>query len=137
MSDLSRRWLTVAAGIGALAVVLGAFGAHGVPSYLEQQGFSADAVAKRLADFQTAARYHMFGALFLMGVSIAYGQLTSTARVVACWTMIAGLVLFCGAVYAVALVPDELRGTFGAIAPFGGTLMIAGWVALGVAARPR
>ena len=137
LSSSARRWLMVAAAVGALAVVLGAFGAHGVPSYLEKQGFAPESVAKRLADFQTAARYHMFAALFLVAVAVVFDQLSSTARLVACWTMVIGGLLFCGSVYGVALVPDTLRPTFGAVAPFGGSLMIAGWVALAIAARPR
>ncbi|WP_425395509.1 DUF423 domain-containing protein [Aeoliella sp.] len=136
MSPHARRWLFVAAIIGALAVVLGAFGAHGVPHYLEGRGFEGDNLAKRLADFETAARYHMYTALFLVAAAlVADRQQACKALKLAYWGMLLGAVLFCGSVYAVALVPDDLRGTFGAIAPFGGILMIVGWVALAIAAR--
>ncbi|MCO6042792.1 DUF423 domain-containing protein [Aeoliella sp. ICT_H6.2] len=138
MDQQARRWLLVASIVGALAVVLGAFGAHGVPHYLEGQGFEGENLAKRLADFETAARYHMYAAFFLVAAAlVADRQPTCKALLLACWSMLVGMLLFSGSVYAVALVPDDLRGTFGAIAPFGGTLMIVAWASLAVAARRK
>lgn len=137
MARDARRWLLVAAVTGTLAVVLGAFGAHGVPSYLESCGFDASAVADRLHDFNTAARYHMYGALFLLGVVLFIDRNASRSLTAAAWCMLAGIVVFSGAVYAVALVPDEQRGMFGVLAPIGGSLMIAAWVALAVGAMGK
>lgn len=135
MNSQARRWLFIASVTGALAVVLGAFGAHGVPHYLEGQGFEGENLAKRLADFEAAARYHTYAALFLVGAALVADRRESCkALTIACWSMLVGMLLFSGSVYAVALVPDNLRGTFGAIAPFGGTLMIVAWVTLAVAA---
>lgn len=137
MTDRAKRWLLIAAVVGALSVAIGAFGAHGVPSYLESNGFSKASIAKRLDDFHTAARYNTNGALFLLGLSLAFDRLSGRAPTVAAWCMLLGVVIFCGAVYAVALVPDDWRSLFGRLAPIGGSLMIAGWVALAVAAAGR
>ncbi|MGI9458053.1 MAG: DUF423 domain-containing protein, partial [Aeoliella sp.] len=68
MRKLSRRWIAFASVLGALAVVFGAFGAHGVPSYLEGRSYDDAAIAERLGDFETAAQYQMYGALFLLGM---------------------------------------------------------------------
>jgi uncharacterized membrane protein YgdD (TMEM256/DUF423 family) len=137
MNKTPQRWLFNAAVIGALATIFGAFGAHAVPGYLESRAFDAASTTERLEDFETAARYHMYGALFLLGVAIVMHQAATRALSVAAWCMLLGMAVFCGAVYAVALVPEELRGTFGMLAPIGGTLMIAAWVALAVAACNR
>ena len=137
MTREARRWLLVAAVTGALAVVLGAFGAHGVPTYLKSCGLDAPAIADRLHDFNTAARYHMYGALFLFGSAILIDRSTARSPTVAAWCMLMGIVVFSGAVYAVALVPDEQRATFGMLAPIGGSLMIAAWVALAIGAAGR
>lgn len=134
MSRLCEVWLLCAAVVGGLAVVLGAFGAHGVPSYLQQQGYDSAAVAIRLANFETAARYQTYAALFLLGLALAIDRKPLQIWNIAGWAMLAGALLFSGILYTVALVPDELRGTFARFAPIGGGLMIAGWLALGIGA---
>lgn len=134
MTDRAKRWLLIAAATGTLSVAIGAFGAHGVPSYLESRGFDEASIDKRLDDFHTAARYHTYGALFLCAISLIMDRLVGRAIQVAAWCMLAGLIVFSGAVYAVALVPEDMRGVFGMLAPLGGSLMIAAWVALAVAA---
>jgi uncharacterized membrane protein YgdD (TMEM256/DUF423 family) len=135
MNPSAKFWLVVACVAGALGVVLGAFGAHGVPSFLEDQGYDAPAVASRLGEFETAARYHLFGALFLVGVALLADRVRCRATTVAGSCMLAGMLVFCGAVYAVALVPPDLRSTFGMMAPIGGTLMIVAWISLAFTAR--
>jgi uncharacterized membrane protein YgdD (TMEM256/DUF423 family) len=132
MTKTSRQWIFVAAVTGALAVVVGAFGAHAVPAYLQSRALNTASIAERLENFNIAARYHMYGALFLFGIALLIDRWPSRALSVAAWCMLFGILVFSGAVYAVALVPDEMRGTFGMLAPVGGTLMIAGWVALAV-----
>ncbi len=132
MTKPAKRWLLVAAITGALSVVIGAFGAHAVPNYLESRAFDEVAIANRLDDFHTAARYHTYAALFLVGLALVMDRLTTRAIAVAAWCMLIGVIVFSGAVYAVALVPDDMRRTFGMLAPIGGSLMIAAWVALAV-----
>ena len=129
-----QRWLAVAAILGAAAVAMGAFGAHAVPNSLAKRGMDEIAIQMRLDEFNTAARYHMYAVLFLVGVSLAGRQGVSRSLVIAAWCMLAGVAIFSGAVYAVALVPDESRRLFGMMAPVGGSLMIAGWIALALAA---
>jgi uncharacterized membrane protein YgdD (TMEM256/DUF423 family) len=112
--------------LGGLAVVLGAFGAHGLDDYLVEHN--------QAVNYETAVRYQMYHALALVLVGLlAERQATSTLRV-AGWCFVAGMVLFCGALYGVAIARISRLGM---VAPIGGTLLIAGWAALAVAAFRR
>jgi uncharacterized membrane protein YgdD (TMEM256/DUF423 family) len=94
---------------GALAVAAGAFGAHGLKDRLEPRA---------LEIFETAARYHMYHALamVLAGVIGAKG---------AGWSFQAGIVVFSGSLYALALTDVKVLG---AITPIGGLALLAGWI---------
>ncbi len=108
----------LAAALGALnallAVGAGAFGAHGLKKRL-----SAD----MLAVFETGARYHMFHALGLFACAWMISRGASGARVAA-WLMLAGIVIFSGSLYALAL--SGVR-TLGAITPVGGVCLLVSW----------
>jgi uncharacterized membrane protein YgdD (TMEM256/DUF423 family) len=139
----SRSWTTLGAILAALAVVMGAFGAHGVDSYFVEKyaetgaktigGFEVPASYKYLEDFNTAARYHMYHALGLIAVGLLSSVRPSKSLQVAGWSFVLGIVLFSGSLYVLTLTGQTWLG---AITPFGGTLMIAGWIALAVATCP-
>ena len=99
------------------SVALGAFGAHALKSRLS---------AEALAVFETGARYQMFHALALLLVA-ALPQLRAS---LAGWLFVAGTILFCGSLYALAL--SGVRG-WGAITPVGGLCFLAGWAVLALA----
>jgi uncharacterized membrane protein YgdD (TMEM256/DUF423 family) len=108
---------------GALAVALGAFGAHGLKSRLS---------AARLENYETAARYQMYHALALLAVFFAARQWPASALpALAGWLFVAGTLLFSGSLYLLVLT-DERR--WGAVTPLGGLAFIAGWVCLALAA---
>ncbi len=108
--------------LGALAVALGAFGAHGLKARLD---------AGRLAIFETAARYQLMHALALLAAGLAAAQWPASPWPVwAGWLFIAGILLFSGSLYL--LVFTDKRA-FGAITPLGGLAMIAGWLCLALA----
>ena len=103
--------LLAAAALNALvATVAGAFGAHVLEGRLD---------AHHLDIWQTAARYHMYHALG-MGLCSVVGA--SRAG----WVMQAGVAVFAGSLYALALSGVDVLG---AITPFGGVAFIAGWIA--------
>lgn len=112
------RLAAVAAGLGAVGVALGAFGAHGLEGAV---------TAERLATWQTAAQYHQVHAL----AGVAAGALAALRRSGAArWAarlFLAGVALFSGSLYALVLLD---AGVLGAVAPLGGLAFIAGWVAL-------
>ena len=105
----------LAGAAGATAVVLGAFGAHAL------RGTIGDAA---LATWHTGVEYHFWHALALF---VAVAMLPAgRARGVAVWSFVAGIVLFSGSLYALALGAPRLTG---AITPFGGVAFIVGWLA--------
>lgn len=128
----ARRTIATAAIWGALGFALGAFGAHGLPSFLTEAGFSPEAVATRLTTFETAARYHLYGALALLALGVAQRQQASRAWTVAGWLLLAGTLLFSGSLYGLALT--EGWKWLGPVTPLGGLLTIAGWIAIAVGA---
>ena len=104
-----------------LAVAAGAFGAHALKKRLD---------AEMLAIFETGARYHMYHALGLFAVAWM-AQRCPPGTQAAGWALLAGIVLFSGSLYALALT--GVRG-LGAITPFGGVAFLVGWALLGWAA---
>jgi len=108
---------------GALAVALGAFGAHALKNRLGQE---------RLETFETGVRYQMYHALALLFAAFAVGHWpASSLPVYAGWLFVAGSLLFSGSLYL--LVLSQKRG-WGAVTPFGGVAFIAGWVCLAITA---
>lgn len=122
-TGVHRTFLALAALLGMLAVVAGAFGAHALQARLQPD---------RLAIFETAARYQMYHALALLGVAWASAALRGAALVGAAgWLFVAGAVVFSGSLYLLALGGPRWLG---AITPLGGLALIAGWGLLGLAA---
>lgn len=107
------------AGLGALlaglAVVAGAFGAHALRARIGPE---------MLAVFETGARYQMYHALALLALAWATTQWQLPHAAPVGWLFVAGIVLFSGSLYLLALT--GARG-FGAITPIGGVAFIAGW----------
>ena len=115
----------LAAALGAInaliAVGAGAFGAHALKKRLD---------ADMLAVFETGARYQMYHALGLFAVACLIARGAPAARP-AGWLMLAGIVLFSGSLYALAL--SGVRG-LGAVTPVGGVAFLAAWALAGWAA---
>jgi uncharacterized membrane protein YgdD (TMEM256/DUF423 family) len=117
--NVSRFSLAAASLLGAFAVVLGAFGAHALRGVLDEQA---------LATWHTAVDYQFWHALALLAVGLLARTHASTALRIAATAFVAGSVLFCASLYALALGSPHW---IGAITPFGGVLLIGGWIALG------
>jgi len=101
-----------------IGVALGAFAAHALKARL-----SVDL----LGTLEIGVRYQMYHALALVAVGIVYGRWPSTLASAAGWLFIAGTLLFCGSLYALALSGARWLG---AIAPLGGVALLAGWLCL-------
>ncbi len=115
-------WLLIAAINGALSVACGAFGAHGLENRLD---------ARALSVFETGARYHMYHALAMGLAAFAIrGEAAGPARAAAMF-FLAGIVLFCGSLYLLALTGVR---SLGIVAPFGGAAFLIGWITLAYAA---
>jgi uncharacterized membrane protein YgdD (TMEM256/DUF423 family) len=115
----ARLALVVASVAMFVAVALGAFGAHALKGRLAQE---------MTIVWQTAVQYHAWHALGLLAVGILLLQWPDRGFLgIAAWLFVAGIVLFSGSLYALALT--EVRW-LGAITPFGGLAFLAGWLAL-------
>lgn len=105
----------------ALSVAAGAFGAHGLRARLEPRA---------LEIFETAARYHMYHALGMILCALLVATGVGGART-AGWILQAGIAIFSGSLYALALTDVKVLG---AITPIGGLAFLVGWIWLAVAA---
>ncbi|MEK7991888.1 MAG: DUF423 domain-containing protein [Thiotrichaceae bacterium] len=106
-----------------LAVALGAFGAHGLKPILSES---------LMAVYQTGVQYHSLHALGLISIGIlAQKAENSLFLKLSGWLLFAGIILFCGSLYALAIT--EIR-KLGIITPFGGICFLLGWLSLTVAA---
>jgi uncharacterized membrane protein YgdD (TMEM256/DUF423 family) len=113
---MQRLFVSAGAGLMALAVALGAFGAHGLRGMLEPA---------MLAAWHTGVQYHVYHALGLLALGALHTRLHAGGAGLAGLLMLAGVVLFCGSLYLMALT--GIRG-LGAITPFGGAAFIIAWL---------
>jgi uncharacterized membrane protein YgdD (TMEM256/DUF423 family) len=113
-------WSAIGAGLMALAVMLGAFGAHALKERLD---------AYSLGVYEKAVFYHFVHALGMLIVSTLAraGALTESACATVSALLLAGIVLFSGSLYLLAIT--GARG-LGAVTPFGGLAFIAAWLLL-------
>lgn len=112
----------VGALMGLVGVGLGAFGAHGLKGRLSPE---------MLAVFETAVRYQMYHALALLATAVLMSRSEGRAVLVAGWSFTAGILIFSGSLYALALTGVTMLG---AITPIGGLAFLVGWAALMIAA---
>ncbi|MCJ8160555.1 DUF423 domain-containing protein [Acinetobacter zhairhuonensis] len=111
-------WIAISALNLAIAVMLGAFGAHGL---------KARATEAQLAWWQTATDYFFYHALGLLALAILAKVVPQLPIKVSFALIQIGIFFFCGSLYVMAL---GLPRGLGAITPIGGALMIAGWLVL-------
>jgi uncharacterized membrane protein YgdD (TMEM256/DUF423 family) len=116
---MEKTFLLLASILGALAVALGAFGAHALESRL-----SADL----LSTYEIGVRYHFYHVLALLGVAAVLARWpTAGVAVAAGWLFVIGIVIFSGSLYLLAFTGVRWLG---AITPIGGVAFIAGWICL-------
>ena len=102
--------------------MLGAFGAHGLRTRLSPE---------MMAVFETGVRYHMYHALAILAVGLIIPTMGGWLIRTAGWAFAAGIVLFSGSLYALALTGVT---TLGMITPLGGLAFLIGWAFLVFAA---
>lgn len=123
-----------AGAMGAIGILVGAFGAHALPAMLSQ--LDDQIVSQRLDWLDTGSRYHLLHAVALLSFAACKGSngaWNRTEQVAAiCWLL--GICLFSGSLYVMA--GTGLRG-LGAVVPLGGVAFVIGWVAVGVSCKTR
>jgi len=123
---MNSKYLTIGAISTALAIALGAFGAHGLEDKLSEH---------YLTVFETGVRYHMYSSLGLMLIGLL-------CQVIGCSKALAngfrlvfiGMIIFSGSLYILSTTGFSKLGM---ITPIGGVAMIAGWICIAVAAANK
>jgi uncharacterized membrane protein YgdD (TMEM256/DUF423 family) len=120
---MARTFFLAGALAGLVGVAFGAFGAHGLRGRLSPE---------MLAVFETGVRYQMYHALALIltGAMMDRGVVTGRAIAAAGWLFLAGIVLFSGSLYLLAVTGITVLG---AITPIGGVAFLLGWACLAIA----
>jgi len=122
---MERTFLALGAVLAALSVGLGAYAAHGLREVLDERSLQV---------FQTGAQYQMYHSLGIILVGLTLSRVPGGLTTASGWLLLAGIVLFSGSLYALALTGVTWLG---AITPVGGLAFIAGWLLLaGAVLRP-
>ncbi|MEE9367321.1 MAG: DUF423 domain-containing protein [Pontiella sp.] len=121
MNTTAKLFLSLGSISGALAVIIGAFGAHGLKDKLCDQ---------MLAVYKTGVEYHFYHTLALLGIGLLALHVESKLLTASGWSMAVGILLFSGSLYALSTSGIKVLG---AITPIGGLFFIIGWVLLTVA----
>lgn len=117
MANNRNRCIAVAGVSGAAAVIIGAFGAHGLDGKISEE---------MLDVYQTGVLYHLIHALAILSLAFASESIWASkwaGRITIAWFL--GILLFSGSLYALAITDI---GILGAVTPLGGVAFIAGWV---------
>lgn len=116
--------LIVGALLGALSVILGAFGAHGLKKIVP---------AETVATFQTGVQYQFYHAFAILLTGIIFKECTQPQLIWAGYAFIIGVVLFSGSLYILTFLHDTASvglKRIGIITPIGGLFFVAGWLLL-------
>lgn len=116
---MARLFLLLAAGLGLISVVLGAFAAHGL----------RDLPTGQIEAFRTGVQYQQFHVLALLGVGILLRREASRLLVWAGACFVFGMLAFSGSLYIMVLAAT---GSLGLITPLGGLVFMLGWLCLGI-----
>lgn len=112
-----KKNLAITSVLGAIAIILGAFGAHALK---EKLGIDA------LKSFETGVRYQMYHVIVLLFVN-TYIDFSSKTKNTISWFFFIGILFFSGSLYAITAGGIDPKSIW-FITPFGGLLLIIGWV---------
>ncbi|PKP07917.1 MAG: DUF423 domain-containing protein [Bacteroidetes bacterium HGW-Bacteroidetes-3] len=112
--------LGIASIIGALTIVLGAFGAHALQETLG---------VNELKSFETAVRYQMYHVIVLLFIN-SYGEFSVKTKNIVSYLFFTGILFFSGSIYAITLGVNPKNIWF--ITPLGGLFFILGWLKMGI-----
>lgn len=125
LAPFGKNLIIVAGILAAIAIALGAFGAHGLKEVL---------TADQLSNFQTGVHYHFYHVFALLFIALLSAHLPEVNfRWVARFFLI-GIACFSGSLYLIstASLHSIPTGILGPITPLGGILFVAGWLVLAI-----
>ncbi len=126
---MNKKIIITASLFGVLAVITGAFGAHGLKEKLE---------ASQLETWHTAVQYHFYHVFAMLFLS-TFARFKNNTIVTSFYFFIFGIIFFSGSLYLLScrdilgLRPSLIK-VIGPITPIGGLLFILGWLSLALAA---
>lgn len=126
---MHKSFLTLAAVLGALAVIFGAFGAHAIRSELSPDAYQV---------YETAVRYQFYHVLALLLLGWMYLQHPRKSLYVSGIFFSFGILLFCGSLYLITFLKYRnlpVSTGVGILTPLGGLCFIIGWISLIVGIR--
>ncbi len=117
---MNKQAIVFGASFAAVAVILGAFGAHALKSLMAPD---------KLLVFETGVRYHFYHSFALMLAGILYHSFPGKQLKLAVSFFITGILLFSGSLYAISLlsINGGTIGPIGILTPIGGVFFILGW----------
>jgi len=116
---MRKTFLIITAILGALTIILGAFGAHALKEIL-----SSDS----LKSFETAVRYQMYHVLVLLFANTTQ-ILTEKTKNIISYTLLIGVLLFSGSIYAITVGGIPAKSVW-FVTPLGGLFLIISWLIL-------
>jgi len=123
MQNTNRKLGVIASFVGALTILIGAYGAHGLKELVDEQA---------IASFETGVRYQMYHVFVLLLLAFAI-PLADKHRKRVTRLIGLGMLLFSGSIYLLVLrdyLPFDIT-KFALITPLGGLFLVAGWISLG------
>jgi uncharacterized membrane protein YgdD (TMEM256/DUF423 family) len=126
-----RVCISLGAALAALAVGLGAFGAHGLKQQLPLWYPEANRAAEMLTSWETGVRYQMYAALGIVLVGLWSAQQKGRRPLWSAMNLFAGTILFSGMLYGWVLTESK---PLVRIVPLGGLAMVTGWLIFAVQA---
>ena len=133
-------WIRLGAFLSFFAVLMGTFGAHGLPEYFKVHyentepyllaGHPIPMAHHYLDVFHTGLKYHLYHGLAIILVGLLKAGKTNRLLDIAASTFFWGTVLFSGSLYILSVTGVKI---WGMVAPMGGILYFVGWICLGIA----
>jgi uncharacterized membrane protein YgdD (TMEM256/DUF423 family) len=119
LNNKIKTFLAIASFMMALAICLGAFGAHALKSILDES---------MLKIYNTGIQYHFYNTLGLFAATFIYALKPNSRKIfISLWLILIGMIIFSFSLYFLALLSLPILG---AITPIGGTLLIIAWLTL-------
>jgi len=119
LNDKIKMFLAIASFMMALAISLGAFGAHGLKSILDEY---------MLKVYNTGIQYHFYNTLGLFIATFIYALKPQSRKIyISLWLILIGMIIFSFSLHALTILNMPILG---AITPIGGTLLIIAWLIL-------
>lgn len=114
-----KQFLAISSFMMALAIALGAFGAHGLKAMLSEH---------LLTIYKTGIEYHFYNTLGLFAATFIYALKPNSKKIyISLWLILIGMMIFSFSLYLLAILSMPILG---AITPIGGSLLIIAWLTL-------